>query len=143
MDFNSLFLQFMKNIFSLIFAVLPYFNWAQSNLQYNSIKFVSSIQTVPANKVWKIESVLYSSQIPLANTNSTTPFATISDAVVLINNTPITFRSTRTLSSAGYSGGAYYSTWEINLPIWITSGTVIEPSTGVAFISIIEFSDIP
>ena len=32
---------------------------AQGNLQFNQVKLVTTLETVPAGKVWKVESVIY------------------------------------------------------------------------------------
>ena len=32
---------------------------AQGNLQFNQVKLVTTLETVPAGKAWKVESVIY------------------------------------------------------------------------------------
>ncbi len=50
----------MKHIFILLsFLGIGLSAMAQGNLQFNQVKLVTSQQTVPANKVWKVESVIY------------------------------------------------------------------------------------
>jgi len=44
----------------VVYSLLTYVCFAaQGNLQFNQVKLVSALETVPAGKVWKIESVIY------------------------------------------------------------------------------------
>ena len=56
----------MRRIFIVVtafFAVL--YAYAQGNLQFNQVKLVSTVETVPAGKVWKLENYLPSSQLAI------------------------------------------------------------------------------
>ena len=115
---------------------------AQYNLQFGQVKLVQATEVVPINKVWKVESIIYSDPIP-NNTIASTPFSTNIDASFILNGNSIVARSSRIMSSAGYSGGTYYTTWEIKLPIWMNAGFSLGSSTGILYLSVIEFNLIP
>ena len=56
----------MKSFAFLLFALfLSKFGFSQGNLQFNQVKLVSTIETVPAGKVWKVENYLPSSQLAI------------------------------------------------------------------------------
>jgi len=49
----------MKFLFALILALLSFVGFGQYNLQLNQVVLVSNtLQTVPAGKVWKVESYM-------------------------------------------------------------------------------------
>ena len=49
----------MKKLYFILFILLNQLAFAQGNLQFNQVKLVTALETVPAGKVWKIESVIY------------------------------------------------------------------------------------
>ena len=49
----------MKTLYIALFILLNHLAFAQGNLQFNQVKLVTALETVPAGKVWKIESVIY------------------------------------------------------------------------------------
>jgi hypothetical protein len=134
----------MKNIFLLILTcALSSSLFAQGNLQFNQVKLVSAVQTVPTGKVWKIESIIYNTQIVTATAwpdsyNGTT--TNVEAANILLNGVSITTR--KSSSSAAYQN-ANSLVWETKLPIWLPAGTTLASSTGVYSLSIIEFNIIP
>jgi hypothetical protein len=109
---------------------------AQGNLQFNQAKLVSTVETVPAGKVWKVESVLYSQVIQQGAINN---LATYHDnAQILINGNSLSIRSVRQVD--GGSGGKSGFVWEVNYPIWLPSGTTLAAGGGVIYLSVIEFN---
>ena len=116
--------------------------YTQGNLQFSQVKLVQATEVVPLNKVWKVESIIYSDPIP-NNTNASTAMATNIDASFILNGNSVVARSSRIMSSAGYSGGTYYTTWEIKLPIWLNAGFSLGSSTGILYLSVIEFNMVP
>lgn len=126
-----------KTFFLAILAISVFAAQAQGNLQFNQVKLVSTIETVPAGKIWKVESVLYNTPI-VGNGNATIAFSIGTDASILINGTSIVTRSSRGVNTS--QGGAYYSVWDITLPLWLPSGTTLSSSTGVGNVSVIEFN---
>ena len=130
----------MKILILSFFLLTFSFLFSQGNLQFNQVKLVSTVETVPVGKLWKIESILYSTPI-VANGNATIAFSVSSDASILINGTSAVTRSSRGVNSS--QGGGYYAVWDITLPIWLPAGSTIGSSAGVNSISIIEFNIIP
>ena len=48
----------MKTPLLLLFLIIYYQNIAQGNLQFSQVKLVSTSETVPAGKVWKLQNFL-------------------------------------------------------------------------------------
>jgi hypothetical protein len=112
---------------------------AQGNLQFNQVKLVSTIQTVPASKVWKVESVSYSGgNSILIGTTSTYGYPIHSFMSFKINGLnnhyPIVLHQT-------YGGTTSINL--VNMPIWLPAGSTLEASTNVNFLSVIEFNIVP
>jgi hypothetical protein len=133
----------MKNLLLIITCALSSSLFGQGNLQFNQVKLVSAVQTVPTGKVWKIESIIYNTQIVTATAwpdsyNGTT--TNVEAANILLNGVSITTR--KSSSSAAYQN-ANSLVWETKLPIWLPAGTTLASSTGVYSLSIIEFNIIP
>jgi len=105
-------------------------NDAIGQLQYSGVKLISSSQTVPQGKVWKIESIL-GNQYEMVNIN-------ISGTKILVNNNPVYFyeHSSPCLSSDN-------TFFPVKLPMWLPENTALAPSTGVVYISVIEFNVVP
>ena len=139
----------MKIIFfvSLLWCGVIY---SQGNLQFNQVKIVSNTdasQTVPAGKVWKIESVFSEGGDTYPMGASGTVYAHFSACglasfnfqnygrYLSINNIPVAFGI--------HSAGSQMT----NLPVWLPSGTTIctcIPSYICARgYSVIEFNTIP
>lgn len=100
---------------------------AQSNLQFNQVKLVTTVDTVPAKKVWKVESILYSN----SNTNS----------YILLNGTSLLVRYINVVSPWG--AGSAGLVWEMKYPFWLPAGSALAKSTNVESISIIEYDIVP
>ena len=123
----------MRKLIAFCFLFNAYLGFSQGNLQYNQIKLVSTAETVPAGKVWKIESVTYNAPIPYMGQSG----AGADVCKITINSIDQIVRG----FSFQYNGGA--AVWEQSYPIWLPSGTTLAISTGVNFISVIEFNIIP
>jgi hypothetical protein len=125
-------------------------SYSQGNLQFNQVKIVSNTdasQTVPAGKVWKIESVFSEGGDTYPMGASGTVYAHFSACglasfnfqnygrYLSINNIPVAFGI--------HSAGSQMT----NLPVWLPSGTTIctcIPSYICARgYSVIEFNIIP
>ena len=87
-------------------------------LQFSQVLLVSTTQTVPANKVWKVEGVM-----PVYNGNAINQIS--------INSTSIV------VSTFGYtlSGNAF--------PLWLPAGTTLAAGSNVFQVSVIEFTVVP
>ncbi len=112
---------------------------AQSNLDFNQVLLVTN-GTVPAGKVWKVESAIYS-LAPLSLSNG----ANAQEDKITINGTTTVIRKS-TSYNPYYSGGngssqaAMTYIWETHFPLWFPAGTTIQVSTGVTSLSILEFN---
>jgi len=141
----------MKHLL-IAFALFSFFTGiAQGNLQFNQVKIISNTdppQTVPAGKVWKIESVFTAGDQDVygVQTSGTTLslfpacgvpsfYYLYSGRYLAINSIPISFG----IHSAGEK--------MTNLPIWVPAGSTICTCTNNALCargySAIEFNIIP
>jgi hypothetical protein len=125
--------------------------YSQGNLQFNQVKIVSNTdaaQTVPAGKVWKIESVISDGgqdSYPVQTSGAVQSFFSACGApafyylyngkYLAINSLPISF-------GIHTSGGVLTS-----LPLWVPAGSTICMCTSASFCargySVIEFNIIP
>ena len=141
----------MKHIFTLSILFLLAISNAQGNLQFNQAKIISNTdppQTVPAGKVWKIESVFTAGDQDVygVQTSGTTLslfpacgvpsfYYQYSGRYLAINNIPISFG----IHNAGEQ--------MTNLPIWVPAGSNICTCTNSGLCargySVIEFNIIP
>ncbi|HRS53660.1 MAG TPA: hypothetical protein P5250_03015 [Bacteroidales bacterium] len=127
---------------------------AQKILQFNDVKLVTSTETVPQGRVWKIENILPNTRLSSAAaivTDSQTieTETTSTQQIIKINNNDIYIASSDAKSravkhyyinsSAGASASASASAYGISGPIWLPEGTTLAASTGVYAISVIEF----
>ena len=113
--------------------------YAQGNLQFNQVVTVSTTtMTVPAGKVWKIES--YSESEVTFNSNYSSGCINVNyhRPLVINNNNYYFFGNMATASS-----GANYITTGNKLPIWLKSGDQIRTVCSSDFASAIEFNIIP
>ena len=126
----------MRHLFLLLTVLaLPIANKLQGQtLQFSRVLFVTTTQTVPANTVWKVESILYSAaptNIMGGNQN---------DQLVIDGNA-LTVRATRS-SNGGYNA-VTYGVWEQKLPLWMPAGSTLAAGQNVNSISVIEFTVVP
>lgn len=124
--------------FFVIF-LLPLTAHSQSNLQFNQIVIVSSVnQTVPAGKVWKLESY-QQEQVSIAYMSPAPSCVPLDrQRPYYIDN--IYYYNIGDLAS----GGSYiYNVPKNNFPIWLKASQTVRTSCSGDFISIIEFNIIP
>ncbi|MBP6091108.1 MAG: hypothetical protein KA521_07635 [Crocinitomicaceae bacterium] len=123
----------MKKLFFYSLLLLNTILYSQGNLQFNQVKLIAASETVPTNKVWKIESVLYTPHNFTSNT--------VNNEIIL-NGTNLIVRTLKTyVTSINY--GDYSLVWEQTFPIWLPAGSTVASSTGVFGISVIEYNLIP
>jgi hypothetical protein len=121
-----------------LFLLLFIFSISQveaQNLSFSNPKLIESVDTVPVGKTYKVESFVFSREIPLLSTSSGSPYQNVQDDFILLNGINVAVRSCRL-----GAGGLASEVWEQKLPIWLPSGTIIAPSTGVRYINIVEFT---
>jgi len=125
----------MKTIvFNLLFFASFGTLFSQGNLQFNQVKLVGAQETVPAGKVWKIESVLNNATLQI---NTSTTAEQNKATQILINGNGILMATTWGNS---YATSSVVST---QLPIWLPEGTNLAASTNVFRVSVIEFNVMP
>lgn len=154
----------MKKVLSVIaFVICIVAVKAQGTLQFSQVKLVTTSQTVPSGKVWKVESVLSSEvRYPSSNSNTTLPS---NSRIVVVNGTNIAVReefvNATGLGFNGCCGGGFWmnstgnsinsttatlvqvSADNTKLPFWLPAGTTLAAGTNVQYISVIEFDVIP
>lgn len=129
----------MRNLlFVLAFTVVGLFH-AQGNLQFNQIVTVGTTSlTVPAGKVWKVESYTESEVTFNSNYSSGCVNSNYHRPLVINNNNYYFFGNMATASS-----GANYITTGNKLPIWLKPGDQIRTVCSSDFASVIEFNIVP
>jgi hypothetical protein len=111
-------------------------------LRFNTVLLVSSLDTVPAGKIWKIESVMHSSDLNAIGTN----LAWSSVSSVIKVNGSMVYMNRNTSGSARIYYSSYVdpnATSDMNLtalPIWLPAGTTLAAYTNINYISVIEFN---
>ena len=132
----------MKQFLIVIFLGLGAMLHAQS-LQFNQVKLVTSQETVPAGKVWKVESVIFSipaTTMPLANSGSNSCSAgQYQNQAIEVDGV---FTKLGGAGNSAYNGytGYYYGT---RLPIWLPAGATLSGGPCLNKISVIEFTIVP
>jgi len=129
---------------SVFICLLGFQSLRSQTLTFSQVKMVTTVQTVPDDKVWKIESVA---------SNSAQALSALSSCNASSNSTQISINSTTIHVSARYaitgsncnssaSGGTGVATTGdlTKLPLWIPAGTTLAAGNGAAFVSVIEFS---
>ena len=129
----------MRNVlFVFAFTVVGLFH-AQGNLQFNQIVTVGTTSlTVPAGKVWKVESYSESEVTFNSNYSSGCVNSNYHRPLVINNNNYYFFGNLATASS-----GANYVTTGNKLPIWLKPGDQIRTVCSSDFASVIEFNVVP
>jgi hypothetical protein len=116
------------------------------NLQFGKTKLIESkTDTVPAGKVWKVESFIFSKTAPDCPTGASN--VNISDSIA-INGNKLAVRVQRFSGlhdnwRYGYAWSPEFFLWEQKTPMWLPSGTTLAAGRGVLYISVLEFNDVP
>ena len=127
----------MKTLSFLFFTFLLLNKiYSQGNLQFNQVKLISVIETVPAGKVWKVTNFL-----PTPNGN----YQAISQpgvAEYLININGVAMNLGR---RAYYNNNYNHQLAEVRHTgdIWLAAGTTLAVFQNIAHLSVIEFNIIP
>jgi hypothetical protein len=119
-------------------------SFAQGNLQFNQVKLVTNQETVPAGKVWKVESVIYnipsgSNTYQVANYGDCSP-SDINKSAIVVDGTPTKVGQGTT--PLGNYGATYTHTYTM-LPLWLPAGATLSGGTCLNKVSVIEFNIIP
>ena len=133
----------MKKLLLFTFILLSNLACAQGNLQFNQVKLVTSTETVPVGKVWKIESVIYNIAATASGyqaSNGSCNSSTYESTSIEIAGIPT--KVGQGTQAASYSNLQYTHSYTI-LPLWIPAGTTLSGGTCLNKISVIEFNIIP
>ena len=134
----------MRVVFIFLFLVSIQTSFAQGNLQFNQVKLVSTIETVPAGKVWKIESVIYN--IP-SEMSSYQTSGSLSCGVNTFWNFAIEVAGVPTKTGQGVGSlqlsNISYTQGYTELPIWLPGGATLSGGPCLNKVSILEFNIIP
>jgi hypothetical protein len=135
--------------------------FAQGNLQLNQVKLVTTVETVPVGKVWKVESALTGEErYPTSGTTLAS-----NSRFILVNGTSICVHEEHVATTGvGFNGCCGGGFWMSNvgmavnsttpvlvqvtaqptkLPLWLPAGTTLAAGTKVSAISVLEFNIIP
>ena len=118
------------------------------NLQFGKSKLIDSkTDTVPAGKVWKVESFMFSKAITDCPTN-TIP-VNITDSIVL-NGHKMPVRAQRFVGTivsyyvnATAASSPEFIIWEQKTPMWLPAKTTLSAGRGVLYINVLEFNETP
>jgi len=127
----------MKTLSFLLFTFLLLNKiYSQGNLQFNQVKLVSAIETVPAGKVWKVTNFL-----PTPNGNYQV-FGQPALAEYLININGVAMNLGR---RAYYNNNYNHQMAEVRHTgdIWLAAGMTLSVFQNISHLSVIEFNIIP
>jgi hypothetical protein len=125
----------MKILILALFSALSSLLYSQGNLQFNQVKLVSAVETVPAGKVWKVEGAIFSGGAPFGV--STYTLGSMSYAINGINciiaNSLAGAGST--INNAPVHDNAF--------PFWLPVGSTLSAGNNMRYLSVIEFNVVP
>ena len=131
----------MKFLFTLMLALLSSVGFGQYNLQLNQVVLVSNtLQTVPAGKVWKVESYMQAGIAApdmievggsCAYSDRHHPMIVNGQTYFLINGSP-----------GHWSSGTFLAASNI-LPMWLPAGATLRTACAKDVLSVIEFNLVP
>ena len=126
----------MKKTLLLLFTLFCFSQLFAQNLEFSQVKLVSTQETVPIGKVWKITNILP------ASTASGSSSSSSSGAVeIIINSIDIRLKAKDYYNQTNANYTPTLSSWTIlSGAIWLPSGTTLSKGTNCEYISVIEFS---
>lgn len=135
----------MKKSVILIVLFFAAFITNAQTLQFSQVKLVGSVmETVPAGKVWKVESVMSTStMVPSTGTLDNTYYSVSKIVEINGQNIVISRASRYTQSNSRYNSESTTDVSVSNvteLPLWLPAGTTLRASTNATSVSIIEFN---
>ena len=137
----------MRKIITIALFTVTYFLFvnssrAQGNLQFNQIVLVgSSTLTVPAGKIWKIESVLSGNNFAQSNSCASYNSGSGDYGTAIYINGVLRFPD-----RSAYEGGSYYQipfSGSHGFPFWLPTGTSLATFCATTAASVIEFNIVP
>ena len=118
----------VSRIFFLLILMTSFVSFSQ-NLAFSEVKLVSTLDTVPEGKVWKITNVL-------------STLSGSGDIIIKVDGNDIItgFSKSSNGSTGSYRTNDHNYFNSLEGAFWLPSGTTLEASTNARFISIIEFN---
>lgn len=108
---------------------------AQGTLQFNRVLMVSTVDTVLANKVWKVASALSSSELHSTGSN-------IAIANAMLVNGSTVFVSGRSYTEQSFDGNQSFGIYT-PMPVWLPAQTSLAAGANTLSLSVIEFNVLP
>lgn len=143
----------MKIILIATLTFFSFVSFSQGNLQFNQVKLVSTQETVPTGKVWKVESAAYGGGTTFVVGLSTSQTYGYNNNYALTLQSPIIWAIMQYnvnsypnyIISLGAPGNTVptSSSSYLNFPFWLPAGTTLAASTNMRYLSVIEFNIIP
>lgn len=143
----------MKTLIALFFSLFVVLAYSQQQLEFNQVRLVSTQETVPANKVWKLVNVAGTQVIQHDRSfgSSTPNQITPSISSILINGTTINVGNPSIAAGGGSGAGTSagnsnrtfntaYTNIPTGFPLWLPENTTLEAGTNISYISVIEFN---
>ncbi len=117
---------------------------AQGSLQFNQVKVVTSVETVPVGKVWKVESVIYNIPLdqPSAQSSGTASCTVTRYRHVAIEVNGIPTKVGEGSHAASYSSLDFFHSYT-KLPFWLPAGFTLSGGPCLNMVSVLEFNIIP
>lgn len=129
----------MKSILLAVFLITGFTLHAQSTLEFNQVLVISgAAQTVPAGKVWKLESYVQSEVTYGNNYNSSSCSSESYQSPFLINGLRY-----YNMGGVATGSGTLYTVATNAFPIWLPAGSTAGTVCSGDFLSIIEFNVVP
>jgi hypothetical protein len=102
-------------------------------LQFSQVLLVSTTQTVPANKVWKVEGFMPSQSLITYN---------VKDFSIVVDNSQVYVAGSHQGNAGSQYGYGYFASLDFQ-PLWLPAGTTLAAGTNVFRVSVIEFTVVP
>jgi hypothetical protein len=129
----------MNILILALFSILGSQLYSQGNLQLNQAKLISTVQTVPAGKIWKVESAQYTGG-PTFVVNNAGPVPIVGTMAIIVNGVTIYLN---TIYASGTFAYPTVLSNALSFPIWLPAGSTLAASTNTAFVNVLEFNIIP
>lgn len=135
----------MKSLLLCLLMACLTISLSAGNLEFNQVKLVTTQETVPAGKVWKVVSVVYN--ISETQTGYSTSSSTSSCNSSAYRSTSITVDGVTTkvgqgTNTAAYSNLAYIHSYTM-LPLWLPAGSTLDGGPCLNKVSVLEFDVVP
>jgi len=128
----------------LLFLAISGHLMAQGNLEFSQVKMVTTVETVPTGKVWKVESVVYNIGHDVspysANANATCGQSNWRASSIEINGTPT--KVGQGSMAQPYSSVQNYMSFT-KLPLWLPAGFTLNGGPCNLMVNVIEFTIVP